>query len=645
MALLVSCERARERAVRELAGAGVSASGESLVAAVEGRDVRKTALLLEAGVYTGQRNAAGRTPLGIAVENRDLSSAFQLLNAGADVNALLDGKACILGAAVENGDAVMMEVLLAAGARTDGTMSDGERILPWAIREGRLGMVRTMMVSGADPHLKDRQGNPLLHVAMKSGRRDLTEMLIELGADCGGTNAAGESTMDHALRQGWVDIVPKLALAGADPNASGPDGRTPLERAVADDDAELAALFLKLGADPNLRLGPGSADTPMEAAFKKPDARLFGNFVRHGGGGALRDPGKWLWRALQERDREKLRVMLSNGARTTEKNSDGLSLVEAATMAREPGMVKLLLDYGFPAGRSLFIASSCGDSGIVELMLCSGVPADFTMFPGKNTALGEALRGRHDRTASLLLEHGADPGLSLPEGQSLFHLAVVSSCPRTVQRLLSAGADPNAKFAQPVSDEFRQRVRPGVLRWVLKNDGDVTPLMAAADSGCIQTARCLMKAGAKSNVFTRSTRIWPINFASRRNDVRMMRLFLGRDPLCEERIIEIRLSEQRARVMDAAGLELLSTKVSTGRKGYDTPTGEYVITNKYRDWNSTLYHASMPYFQRLSCGDFGLHQGYVPGHPASHGCIRVPSGVAAKLFAMTRTGDRVRILP
>jgi lipoprotein-anchoring transpeptidase ErfK/SrfK len=139
--------------------------------------------------------------------------------------------------------------------------------------------------------------------------------------------------------------------------------------------------------------------------------------------------------------------------------------------------------------------------------------------------------------------------------------------------------------------------------------------------------------------------MWPLNFASRRGDVPMMRLILGRDPKREDRHIEVRLSEQRARLFDAQGNELFSTKVSTGRKGFSTPTGEFVITNKNREWTSTIYHASMPYFQRLSCSDFGLHQGVVPGYPASHGCIRVPAGNAAKLFAMTEEGDRVRILP
>ena len=123
-------------------------------------------------------------------------------------------------------------------------------------------------------------------------------------------------------------------------------------------------------------------------------------------------------------------------------------------------------------------------------------------------------------------------------------------------------------------------------------------------------------------------------------------LIRGRqDPHREERRIEVRLAEQRARVFDTEGREIFTTKVSTGRRGFATPTGDFVITNKHRDWTSTIYHASMPYFQRLSCGDFGLHQGYVPGYPASHGCIRVPPGNAAKLFALTRAGDRVSILP
>src|SRR5690606_18319800 len=122
-----------------------------------------------------------------------------------------------------------------------------------------------------------------------------------------------------------------------------------------------------------------------------------------------------------------------------------------------------------------------------------------------------------------------------------------------------------------------------------------------------KVARALLDAGAKKSTWTRKTKIWPINFASRRGDIQMMRLLLGQDPHDEERKIVISLSEQRARLFDAAGNALLTIRVSTGRKGYETPQGEFVITNKYRDWTSTLYDAKMPHFQRFSCGDFGLH--------------------------------------
>jgi lipoprotein-anchoring transpeptidase ErfK/SrfK len=84
--------------------------------------------------------------------------------------------------------------------------------------------------------------------------------------------------------------------------------------------------------------------------------------------------------------------------------------------------------------------------------------------------------------------------------------------------------------------------------------------------------------------------------------------------------------------------------VSTGRKGFPTPRGEYVITDKRRHWESTIYDgAEMPYFMRLSGSDIGLHEGVVPRGPASHGCIRLPSASARMLYARMRLGDPVTI--
>jgi ankyrin repeat protein len=643
--LCVGCNNPRKQALRQLNQSGIEPSGRSLVCAVLNHDSMQAGLLLDAGVYTEQRDARGRTPLGIAVENCDLAAVFMLLNAHANVNSTYANHVCILGIALERGDAVLIHTLLEAGARPVGLMPDGEEILPWVIRQGRLDLVKTMMQAGTDPHLKDRHGNPLLHVAMESGRRDLMESLIELGADPGGTNAAGQTTLQLALQQGWVDVLPRLAAAGADPNACGPDGRTLLEQAVDEANPQQVDLLLSIGADPNQRQNPDARPSAMQQVFENPSSTLLEIFLKRGARPPSNDWAPWLWQTLQQRDFPKAQLLLSHGARASSPGPTGMLPVEYATLTGAFNFVKLLLDYGAPPGRSLDLVCARGDHAMVAFLLASGLTPRAPRFPSRDSLLASALRNHQDRVAELLIQYGADTQLSPPEGQSLFLLAIATGCPRAVKLLLEAGANPNASFALPVSSAFLQQVRPGVMRWLLHMDRKVTPLMLAADSGNVHTARYLIKAGAKTQVWTRVAELWPMDLAARRGDVSMMRLFLGQDPYREERYIEIQLSEQRVRVTDAQGKELFTTKISTGRRGFATPTGEFAVTNKHRDWTSTLYHASMPYFLRLSCGDFGLHQGYVPDYPASHGCIRVPAGKAAQLFSITQLGDRVRILP
>lgn len=638
-ALLSSCETPQKQALRDLSATGLEASGVSLVRAAADRDLTATALLLEARVFTEQRDTKGRTPLAIAVEQGNLPLLAMLLNAGAKPNAVLANSSSVLGMAALRGDMLMFDTLLSAGARTDGLMPDGEMILPWAIHQGRADLVSRMMKAGPDPHLKDRHGTPLLHIAMKAGRRDLMETLISLGADPSAASPDGQTTIQLALKHGWLDAIPRLAAAGADPNAPDKQGIRPLERALAHRDLAMAALFLKAGADPSLPAsGNDASNSPLRIAFEQSDPRFLELFLSRG----ARIPESWLWDAFHAQDLQTTRLLLRHGVRPADRQP---TMLEQAVQASSIPFAKLLLDYGMAPGRSLEIACSRDDAAMAELLLCHGAAPDFTRFPTFDTLLASTIRSRRDRCAEILLRHGADPHLRIPEGQSLFLLAVATGCHRSVRHLLARGADPNEAFQLPVSPRFLQSVRPGVMRWVLRMDRNATPVMLAADSGSVPTTRHLIHAGAKLQVRTKVASLWPINFASRRGDVPMMRLFLGKDPLREERRIEVRISEQKARILDAAGNEILTTRVSTGRKGFATPTGEFVITNKHREWKSTLYHASMPFFQRLSCGDFGLHQGNVPGYPASHGCIRVPPGTAEKLFSLTKTGDRVLILP
>jgi L,D-transpeptidase catalytic domain len=101
------------------------------------------------------------------------------------------------------------------------------------------------------------------------------------------------------------------------------------------------------------------------------------------------------------------------------------------------------------------------------------------------------------------------------------------------------------------------------------------------------------------------------------------------------------LSEQHISIYNGAGL-VARSKVSTGMPGHRTPTGIFSIIGRERWHHSNIYSgAPMPYMQRITWSGVALHLGVVPGYPASHGCIRLPSGFAERLWGMTKVGERV----
>jgi len=643
--LTPSCDNPEKHALRELSREGIQASGRALVEAVTDGEDQHARWLLQVKVHTEQRDAMGRTPLRIAVEQNRPTVAIMLLDAGANPDSKTADGISVLGAAIAREETPITEKLIASGANPAGLMPGGEKILPWCIRNGRLAFVRSMFRHGADPHLTDHEGNPLLHIAISAGHRDLVQTLIEMGADPGATDPEGRGVLALAVTNGWTEILQTLAAAGADPNLSSSGGLTLLEQAIADHDTELIPLLMRIGADPvRVPTIPGGV-TPLEAAIASGHPPTLQAVLRPG---ETLDGPEWepaIWLAYRRDNPDLARMLFGKGARASHYRENGLLLTEAAALAGEISWLKLLLDYGHSPGKSLAYSCAMGNRLTASYLLSTGASADITLFPSLDTALSLAMRSGHDRLATLLLRHGANAKLRLREGQKPLHFAIVTGNPNTVRELLAAGADPNEPIALPVSQAFLDRVESKDMRWYLTRTRNVTPIMLAANTGNIATARHLLTAGAKTNTYTRPHSTWPLNFASRRSDVPMMRLLLGQDPEKTQRHIILSLGEQRARVYDAKGEEIFSTKVSSGKRGYSTRQGEFVITDKHRQHTSTLYHSSMPYFQRLSCSDFGFHYGYVPGYAASHGCIRLPMDSAKKLFAMTEVGDRVTIQP
>ncbi len=134
--------------------------------------------------------------------------------------------------------------------------------------------------------------------------------------------------------------------------------------------------------------------------------------------------------------------------------------------------------------------------------------------------------------------------------------------------------------------------------------------------------------------------------------------------------VEIDLEEQTAYLLQN-GRPILATPISSGRYGHLTDTGAFKILEKERSHYSSMYGkivdargntvvadadadmrvppggkfipAPMHYFMRFSGAD-GMHAGYLPGYPASHGCVRQSATVASWTYNFAYVGMPVKVI-
>ncbi|MBP9728224.1 MAG: L,D-transpeptidase [Candidatus Moranbacteria bacterium] len=122
----------------------------------------------------------------------------------------------------------------------------------------------------------------------------------------------------------------------------------------------------------------------------------------------------------------------------------------------------------------------------------------------------------------------------------------------------------------------------------------------------------------------------------------------------EGKYIDVDIAHQTM-VLFEHGRAVDSYLVSSGKRGMDTPQGEFAVVNKaLRPW-SKAYGLYMPYWMAFTAdGKFGIHElpewpgGYKEGadhlgHPVSHGCIRLGVGNAKRVYEWADTGTVIFI--
>jgi hypothetical protein len=133
--------------------------------------------------------------------------------------------------------------------------------------------------------------------------------------------------------------------------------------------------------------------------------------------------------------------------------------------------------------------------------------------------------------------------------------------------------------------------------------------------------------------------------------------------------VEIDLGQQTAYLIRGRRV-VMQSPISSGRYGHLTGTGSFKVIEKERNHNSSIYGkivdangrtviadadvdmrvppgckfvpAPMPWFMRFHGAD-GMHAGYLPGYPASHGCVRMPDQLAIAFYNAVEVGTPVTV--
>lgn len=137
--------------------------------------------------------------------------------------------------------------------------------------------------------------------------------------------------------------------------------------------------------------------------------------------------------------------------------------------------------------------------------------------------------------------------------------------------------------------------------------------------------------------------------------------------------IVVSIPKQRAYLMMGEQI-VIDTPVSSGKRGHETPAGSFSVREKDPNHYSSLYGdfvdardrivrrgvsaqidsapsgthfvgSAMKWFMRLTDGGVGMHVGILPGYPASHGCVRMPSQAAELFYNHVKIGTPVEVEP
>lgn len=526
-------------------------------------------------------------------------------------------------AAIGRDDAATLSTLHRAGISMREALSEGNAPIHQAIMDERWVTATALLDFDIDVNARNAKDAPALQLAIEKHNLALAKYLLEHGASPDTLFDSGEPALIDAVKRADAPTMAALLEAKADPNIANSAGETPIFLALQSGNAPLVTELLKAGASANTSSPQGQP--------------LLNYLCQH-----------FQTIGLEDADAGSLlEQLLVFGADIDAADPSGKHSLRHALEQRFTSGAQALLTRVEDVSGTLWVALPQGDETVIHTLVKKGADVNEARSDGE-TPLTFAVREKKADLARFFIDHGADMLAPGKEGQAAIPLAIVLGDTATTMALITheKAPEPDTFLEHPVSDTFRKLVKSALLDFYLRNTHDITPLMCAV---CLDQEEVLLKLielGANRFAPTAPRKVYPIQLAAKRKNVRIQQILIGvpHEDHEQRRRFVIDLSKQRVTYYKD-GEKVRTGSISSGRRSNPTIPGEYVITDKSRMHYSNLYNsAKMPYFQRFSCTAMGFHTGALPGYPASHGCVRLANSTAKFFFKESKVGDRVSIV-
>jgi ankyrin repeat protein len=247
--------------------------------------------------------------------------------------------------------------------------------------------------------------------------------------------AAADSRLADAAMAHDRERVKALLAQKADVNGAQPDGTTALDWAVRDDNGETVDLLIRAGA--NVKAANRFGATPLSLAAMTGNASIIAKLLAAG-----EDPNKVisetgdtvLMVAARTGKPDAVAILLDHGADVNKTNATGQTALMWAASEKNAGAVDVLIKHKAGVNAKTHAAPPPKP---LDTIFSAPFPV------GGMTALLFAARQNDIKSASLLLDAGADVNETAQDGTSPILVAVLNGHYTLANFLLGKGADPN----------------------------------------------------------------------------------------------------------------------------------------------------------------------------------------------------------